>query len=234
MPRSLLSYAALSVLFLALAVQSTPAGSPVAKPAVQTAKVVIDLDRAQKLSIPEPAKDLLPITFKLQVSGWVLRIPGQKALATPACYKGRLYVGGGYGSYEFYCFDADTGRKIWQYHTNDDGPTAAVVEDGCVAFNTESCTVFVLEADTGKCLWQEWLGDPLMSQPAIARGKLYIAYPGGQRGQGQQLQAHGLLQEAQRLVHADERPDEHGVDVLPRQPLHHLVLDEVAFVIPAV
>src|SRR5439155_11372444 len=24
-----------------------------------------------------------------------------------------------------------------------------------------------------------WLGDPLMSQPAIADGKLYIAYPGG-------------------------------------------------------
>ncbi|HEY9788384.1 MAG TPA: PQQ-binding-like beta-propeller repeat protein, partial [Candidatus Obscuribacterales bacterium] len=58
----------------------------------------------------------------------------------------------------------------------------AVVEDGFVAFNTESCTVYVLDAKTGKLAWQEWLGDPLMSQPAIYKGKLYIAYPAGQRG----------------------------------------------------
>jgi hypothetical protein len=57
----------------------------------------------------------------------------------------------------------------------DDGPTAAVVEDGCVAFNTESCTVIVAETKTGKVIWQEWLGDPLMSQPAISKSRLYIA-----------------------------------------------------------
>jgi len=65
--------------------------------------------------------------------------------------------------------------------TSDDGPTAAVVEDGYVAFNTESCTVIVCDAKTGKLVWQEWLGDPLMSQPAIYKGRLYIAHPGGQR-----------------------------------------------------
>ena len=58
------------------------------------------------------------------------------------------------------------------------GPTAAVAEDGLVAFNTESCTVIVVDAKSGKVVWQEWLGDPLMSQPAIANGRLYIAYPG--------------------------------------------------------
>src|SRR5262249_47200396 len=84
--------------------------------------------------------------------------------------------------HEFYAIEAETGRVVWQMQTNDDGPTAAVVEDGCVAFNTESCTVIVAEAKTGKVIWQEWLGDPLMSQPAISKGRLYIAYPSGQRG----------------------------------------------------
>src|SRR5260370_22753787 len=71
--------------------------------------------------------------------------------------------------------------------TGDDGPTDAVVEAGYVAFNTESCTLIVVDEKTGKVVWQEWLGDPLMSQPAISKGRLFIAYPAGQRGHKQQL-----------------------------------------------
>src|SRR5260370_29711400 len=70
--------------------------------------------------------------------------------------------------------------------TTVDAPTAAVVEAGYVAFNTESCTLIVVDEKTGKVIWQEWLGDPLMSQPAISKGRLFIAYPPGQGGHGQQ------------------------------------------------
>jgi outer membrane protein assembly factor BamB len=75
---------------------------------------------------------------------------------------------------------------VWKTNTGDDGPTAAVVEDGLVAFNTESCTLVVVDEQTGKMVWQEWLGDPLMSQPAVSKGRLYMAYPGGGRGHAQQ------------------------------------------------
>ena len=116
-----------------------------------------------------------------------MKIPGNRPIATPAFAeidgRGMVFVGGGYGSNEFYAFDARTGEKVWEMKTGDDGPTAAVVEDGYVAFNTESCTVIVAEARTGKVVWQEWLGDPLMSQPAISRGRLFMAHPAGQRGQ---------------------------------------------------
>src|SRR6202021_1104291 len=88
-----------------------------------------------------------------------------------------------YSSPAFSGIGARTGEKVWEMKTGDDGPTAAVVEDGYVAFNTESCTVIVAEARTGKVVWQEWLGDPLMSQPAISRGRLFMAHPAGQRGQ---------------------------------------------------
>src|SRR5262249_55240925 len=113
--------------------------------------------------------------------GWVLRIPGNRPIATPAYADGLLFVGGGYGSHEFYAFDARTGGLAWKLKTADDGPTAAVVEGGYVGFNTESCTVIVVDEKTGKVIWQEWLGDPLMSQPAISDGRLFIAYPSGQR-----------------------------------------------------
>ncbi len=141
--------------------------------------VEIDLDKAIALSCPSsmPALKPQPVKQGKVLKGWVLEIPGNRPIATPTYWDGKLYVGGGYGSHEFYCFSAETGALIWQLKTKDDGPTAAVVENGLVAFNTESCTVMVVDAITGKVIWEEWLGDPLMSQPAISKGRLYIAYP---------------------------------------------------------
>lgn len=148
--------------------------------------VQLDLDRATAVSLPGGSPELKPAGFATadRRSGWVVRIPGNRPIATPAYSNGRLFVGGGYGSHEFYAFNADTGDVAWKIHTSDDGPSAAVVEEGCVAFNTESCTVCVVSERTGRLLWQEWLGDPLMSQPAISHGKLYMAYPAGGRAQG--------------------------------------------------
>ncbi|MGA9771211.1 MAG: PQQ-binding-like beta-propeller repeat protein [Blastocatellia bacterium] len=172
------------------------------KPDSQTSKqVMIDLDKAIQVALPSAEANLKPVAFKTSdgKTGWVVRIPGDRPISTPAYANGRLFVGGGYGSHEFYAFDAGTGAKVWEIKTSDDGPTAAVVESGYVAFNTESCTVIVCDPETGKLIWQEWLGDPLMSQPAIYKGRLYIAHPAGQRGvaanvsQGQGRGGHRLL-----------------------------------------
>ena len=139
----------------------------------------IDLRKAVRLALPEPKGVLQAATFQTPdgKSGWVLRIPGARPIATPAYADGMLFVGGGYGSHEFYAVDPDTGKIIWKIQTGDDGPTAAVVADGLVAFNTESCTLVIVDEKTGRVIWQEWLGDPLMSQPAIDKGVLYMAHP---------------------------------------------------------
>ncbi|HVZ41046.1 MAG TPA: PQQ-binding-like beta-propeller repeat protein [Candidatus Kapabacteria bacterium] len=160
---------------------------------VDSALVHIDMDKAVLLKIPE-SRDMKPALFRTSDGrdGWAVQIPGWRPIATPAYADGMIFVGGGYGSYEFYAFDAATGKLAWQIKTADDGPTAAVVEDGYVAFNTESCTVIVVEAKTGKLVWQEWLGDPLMSQPAIANGRLFIAHPGNGRNQIQGHQHTGI------------------------------------------
>jgi outer membrane protein assembly factor BamB len=111
-------------------------------------------------------------------TGWRVKIPGGRPLATPAVSNGTLFVGGGFGSYEFYALNTKNGQPAWTFKCGDDGPTAAVVAEGCVAYNTESCTIYVQDAVTGEVLWHRWLGDPLMSQPAIAGGKVFMAYPG--------------------------------------------------------
>src|SRR5882762_7830710 len=147
----------------------------------------IDLSKAMNVNLPATSRDLEAASFGTPdgKTGWVLRLPGGRPIATPAYADGMLFVGGGYGSHEFYAIDAETGRIIWKIQTGDDGPTAAVVADGYVAFNTESCTLIVVEEKTGRIVWREWLGDPLMSQPAIDDGVLYMAYPGGQRESSQ-------------------------------------------------
>jgi outer membrane protein assembly factor BamB len=131
-------------------------------------------------AVPQAAPavaDAVPFKTKDgKVKGWKVDVPGNRALATPAVVGGKVFIGGGFGSHEFYAFDAVTGKKLWQYQTADDGPTAAVVQDGSVAFNTESCELEIITTD-GKPVWKKWLGDPLMSMPAIADGKVYMAFP---------------------------------------------------------
>ncbi len=108
--------------------------------------------------------------------GWKVRLPAGRPLATPAIADGRLFLGGGFGTYDFYALDALEGQLLWRHRTSDDGPTAAVVEDGLVAYNTESCTLEILTTE-GKSVWRLWLGDPLLSMPAICAGRVYMAYP---------------------------------------------------------
>jgi outer membrane protein assembly factor BamB len=124
-------------------------------------------------------------------TGWKVTLPGGRPLATPAVVDGRVFVGGGFGSYEFYALDAATGRLAWQYQTTDDGPTAAAVLDDRVVFNTESCELEVLTTD-GQPVWKRWLGDPLMSMPAVAPGRVFIVFPESRGDRQHYLACFGL------------------------------------------
>jgi Ca-activated chloride channel family protein len=134
----------------------------------------IDPNRKGKLPHIDPPSPFMSTDGRFR--GWKVAFPGGRPLAPPAVADGRVFLGGGFGSYEFYALDAVTGQIVWEYQTSDDGPTAAVVEDGYVVFNTESCELEVLTVD-GQPVWKKWLGDPLMSMPAVAEGRIYMAYP---------------------------------------------------------
>jgi len=110
--------------------------------------------------------------------GWKVHIPEGLPLATPAVDENNVYLGGGFGSYSFYAFDKDSGELAWYFASGDDGPTAAIVYKNRVIFNTESCIIYTLDCKTGQTVWEQWLGDPLMAQPAAAFDKVYMTYPG--------------------------------------------------------
>lgn len=110
-------------------------------------------------------------------SGYRVRVASRRGVPTPAVVGGAVLFGGGFGSHEIYAVDAATGQRRWQYRTRDDGPTAAAVLDGVALFNTESCTLLAVDSATGTPLWEKWLGDPLLAQPAAADAQVLMAYP---------------------------------------------------------
>ncbi|MDQ3036841.1 MAG: PQQ-binding-like beta-propeller repeat protein, partial [Myxococcota bacterium] len=116
-------------------------------------------------------------TFDGHRRGWFARLPeSRQNPLTPVYAQGRVMVGGGFTSHTFYAFDARTGELDWRAAAPDGGPTAAIVEDGKVLFNTESCTLFAVDVRTGRQRWSRWLGDPLMGQPAAANGRVFSGH----------------------------------------------------------
>jgi outer membrane protein assembly factor BamB len=127
------------------------------------------------------------LCIKRSKQGFTIKLPSGAPIPTLTVYDSKLYASGGFHSREFYCFEAETGRPIWAVDLDDDGPTSAAYEDGAIIFNTESCTIFALDANTGKMLWSWFLGDPLMTTPTISRGRVYTSYPAAGRFGGKKL-----------------------------------------------
>jgi Ca-activated chloride channel homolog len=109
--------------------------------------------------------------------GYTIQLPNNTNVPTASVYDGKVLVSGGFGSKQYYAFDAQTGEKKWAINLDDDGPSTAAIENDMMVFNTESCTIFACNVQTGEQLWSYWLGDPLMSSPTIANGKVFTAYP---------------------------------------------------------
>ncbi len=136
--------------------------------------------QVRTLKIPSPPRGS---TAKFNLAGhrrgWVTALPTAELLPTAAFEHGRIFLSGGFASRRFFAFDAYSGEAQWALTAEDGGPSAAVVRDDVVAFNAESCKIFVAEAATGKLKWAKWLGDPLMSVPVISGDVVMTAYPAG-------------------------------------------------------
>jgi Ca-activated chloride channel family protein len=160
-----------------------PVAPPAITPVVAAASAEpldLGVDRpAVPVDVPAPPRGgAAAFTFGDDRRGWVTRIPETNQLPSVAYGDGRIYVSGGFESVSFYALDAKDGRVVWaSQQLEDNGPTAPIFEDERVVFNTESCTLFVMEAATGRKVWFKYLGDPTLSQPAVTEGLVYAAHP---------------------------------------------------------
>jgi Ca-activated chloride channel homolog len=105
-------------------------------------------------------------------------------ITTPTVYERKLIVSGGFRSTLLYAYESQTGKPIWGLNLHDDGPSSTACERDVCVVNTESCTIFAVQASTGKHLWSYWLGDPLTSAPTIANQRVFAAYPAGTTSDG--------------------------------------------------
>ncbi len=137
-------------------------------------------------NLPKPGKDFMAghVSFSTTLAtttntknGFMIKLPSNTNVPTPTVHNGIVYVSGGFGSKQYFAFDAKTGEKKWAVDLDDDGPSSAVMDDNTIVYNTESCTIFACDIKTGGYLWSHWLGDPLMSMPVLANGKVFTAYP---------------------------------------------------------
>lgn len=138
-------------------------------------------DRAvAKVDVPvPPLGGAVPFELPDARAAWVARIPDGVQLPAAAYGDGRIYISGGFEATTFYALDATTGTVQWAtQNLEDNGPTAAIYDEGRVVFNTESCTVFALDAKTGKRQWLRKLGDPTLAQTAVAGGLVFASHPG--------------------------------------------------------
>ncbi|RLB45322.1 MAG: hypothetical protein DRJ42_30170, partial [Deltaproteobacteria bacterium] len=134
--------------------------------------------QVREIRIPSPPRGATSrFNFDGGKRGWITALPSSQLLTTPAFFDGKVYLGGGFASHRFFAFDAYDGELAWTVSAPDGGPTAAIVYKHRVIFNTESCTIFVADVETGELLWKRWLGDPLMSQAAAADDLVMSAYP---------------------------------------------------------
>ncbi len=169
-----------------------PIAAPERTAAIHHALPPVDLvsDRAVvHLDVPDlPRGGSVGFQLPDDRPAWVARIPDAVQLPAVAYGDGRIYVSGGFESTTFYAMNATTGHIDWAtQNLEDNGPTAAIFDDGRVVFNTESCTLFALDGKTGKRLWLRRLGDPTLAQTAVADGLVFSSHPGNG---GQELSAY--------------------------------------------
>ena len=109
---------------------------------------------------------------------WLATLPDRQRLVSVAYGDGRIYVGGGFDSSTMYALDAKTGKREWaNQNLVDPGPTQPVFDDDQLAFNTFSCTMIILEASTGRTLWEKWLGTETPNMPAFSGNLVLAAHP---------------------------------------------------------
>ena len=120
-----------------------------------------------------------PSASKASIGGhdaWEVRTSGGIE-PTASVVGGKVIVGDGFSQTSLVALDSKTGQTVWSTSLGDNGAGPVAVEDNALAYTTESCTLYVSDAQTGKIRWSKWLGDPLVSHPAMTAHVVYLVAP---------------------------------------------------------
>ncbi|MFN8396076.1 MAG: PQQ-binding-like beta-propeller repeat protein [Bacteroidia bacterium] len=117
------------------------------------------------------------ISRKKRKNGYSLNLKTKSLAVTPTIYKDNLYVPGGFDQEAFSSVRLKDGKVNWTVKLDDNGPSNALVTEESVIFNTESCTVYALNRESGELQWAYYVGYLLLNQPSTDGKLIYVSYP---------------------------------------------------------
>lgn len=126
-------------------------------------------------SIPAP-----PDYLKKTPEGYTLDFgTSSGATGTPTVIENRLYSQEGMYSSNYFCVQSGTGSFVWGLQLGESGLSPAVSHQGVLLINTYSCTLYAIDALTGKLLWSKWLAGTVYSTPTAADDDVFVVYKHG-------------------------------------------------------
>jgi eukaryotic-like serine/threonine-protein kinase len=93
-------------------------------------------------------------------------------LASPAL-AGNLVITGNHDK-NVYCFDKNSGKKIWSVNTGNRIEASPVIAGKRVIAANMRGDLFILDIKDGKILWQYEIGSAIISNPAVCGNKIVI------------------------------------------------------------
>jgi len=156
-----------------------PAGTPLSDATDQTERFrTWTRQEDQRDTFPRGYASGQPPPRSAQVPGrFEVRMRSPSPLPTPVVHEQIVLTSGGFHGEQVYAYAHRGGEPLWGLNLSDDGPSTAACEGGLCVFNTESCTVFVVDIHTGEQRWSWYLGDPQLSAPTVSKGVVYTSYP---------------------------------------------------------
>ncbi|PHR31650.1 MAG: hypothetical protein COA38_07535 [Fluviicola sp.] len=112
-------------------------------------------------------------------TGFELDFESSGPVGTPTVVGNRLYTQQGYYSPNYYCLSAATGQFVWGVELGEAGISPVVHQSGVLLLNTESCTLYAIDATSGKLLWSKWLAGYLYTTPSADGYSVFVVYENG-------------------------------------------------------
>lgn len=124
----------------------------------------------------EPAHFDYSVVEKLP-NGFKLNFEGSHPACPPSIVDDRLFVSPGFYSSEIFCLDRMKATEKWSIKLAEGGPSSVVYSDGMIFINTQSCTLYSIDAETGVLAWSKWLGPNIYTTPTVHEKVVYTVYP---------------------------------------------------------
>ena len=128
------------------------------------------------METPIEAGSVVQSYYEKTSEGYDLNFGSNSVVYAPVVINDRLYTSHGFYTNEFSCFDASSGEMLWTVELGEGGASPAAFDDDMLLMITESCSIYGIEAESGRLAWSKWLAPYVICSPSAHNGLVYAVY----------------------------------------------------------